>query len=328
MSESDLDPRSPEGDGQIGPDLRRALAADEAPKPDAASRARLRERFLAEPFSNADVDAVEGPDLGPPPVVEEPWRPARLSHPGGEAPSTGSSEGPAPRSASAGRLRTLAALLAIAAAVVLMFRWPDEHGWRVLPNSEFVLVKIDGKSFHAADAKRLAAELGRGSTIEVEGGVLGIVLDQRLALALGDGAKLTLTAMPERDVVLPFELDHARGSLAVATGPEFTGSSLEITTPDSRVRVVGTRFAVDIHGETGSCLCCEEGRVEVRDAPPAPVAPELEPAANDAAAEGEAQGVEGGSMDFRYRDRRPPLTGAAMPEHLALLRELDAAFER
>ena len=96
--------------------------------------------------------------------------------------------------------------------------------------------------------------------------------------------------------------------LAVRTGPEFAGSRLVVRAPDAEVAVLGTRFAVDVV-PAGTCVCCGEGRVDVRSL-----------------RDGAAAAVDPGGMAFAHTAGTIS-TGAVQSEHAPALAALEDAFE-
>ncbi len=244
-------------ESEIDPALRRALENARQPAARAEFHERLRAEFLAAPFEARSPSDVEEQDPGPAPIVAPRW--------GGPSTSSGRGAeiGERPRSS----WRTIAAIAAIAAAILLVYRWPTTSGWRVAASSDFTLARVDGVEFSPSQSARLAAALVPGSLVEVEGGSLELVLDRRVAIGLSPASAVRLVIVPEPEVLDDILLSQERGSLAVVTGPQFSGSSLRVRTKDTEVRAIGTEFAVDVIPGEGTCVCCAEGSVQVFDRP-------------------------------------------------------------
>lgn len=282
------------------PALRRALDQWPAPEAQATFRSRLRAEFLAAPFEAGRAGEVDEQDLGPAPIVAPRW--GEAAHSGGRSSEPGARPRPV--------WVKLATIAAIAAAALLIFRWPTSAGWRIAESSDFITARVDGVAFSANERERLASAIVPGSRLEVVGGSLEMTLDRRLALGLGPESVLRFELVPEPGVLDAILLQQERGSLAVVTGPDFSGSSLRVRTPDTEVRVVGTEFAVDVISAEGSCVCCAKGAVQVFDAA----------GAEDPALEGVASGaVHSGEMGLVSNKHAPVKRGAAVEAHLAPL---------
>ncbi len=290
-------------DPQPDPALRKALQQWPRPQARPDFRERLRAEFLAAPFEARAPDEVEAPDLGPAPEVAPRW---------GEGLPVAEILTPA-LSPARKPWFTLVSIAAIAAAALFLFQWQSPTRWSVAASSEFTLARVDGQEFSPAQSLQLAAALEPGSVIEVEGGSLDLVLDTRLALSLAAGSTMSLVAVPEPEVLASIWLDQQRGSLAVATGPGFVDADLRIQSPDSEVRIVGTRFAVDVIAGLGTCVCCDEGVVSVFD----------QPVTQDLVPEGTHEHkLAQGEMTFVFSDHRPRESGRAIAEHLAPIESL------
>jgi ferric-dicitrate binding protein FerR (iron transport regulator) len=297
---SDAEPRDP----QLDPRLASALDGLPVPRAREEFRAKMRQDFLSAPFEALTEEEADDLDSEPEIHVDEPLRPdfsfERLRKPVAAVAAAAPSRRP---------WSVVAAVLTVAAAILILWLWPSENGWRVAPSSNFVKVRVDGDEFLPGAGARLAASLAVGSRIEVEGGSLQLVLDQRFALSLSAGAAMQLVAIPppavRDDVILRQEL----GSLAIATGPGFTGSTLRVITTEAIVNVTGTQFVVDVYPGMGTCVCCCEGSVEVN----------RQPGSAEAVA---ALLVPNGQMGFLYSDGRESSTGAVIQGHLTPIEAL------
>lgn len=283
---------------EVEAELAELLELAEPPAPREEFRAALRERFTgvarAEPWGRTTQ-----PPHARDALLEEPIE---------------SEVGP-PRGR---RWLQLVSIVAAAAAVVLMFRWPSEELWRVGPASDFVRVRVAGESFAPGESERLAAALRPGAVIEVEGGVLELVLDRRAAFSFAAGSSAMLVEVPARRALGDIVVDQDRGSVAVVTGPEFEGLGLCVLTPFADVRVSGTEFAVDVFPGTGTCVCCTEGKVGVdphgRD--------RIDPSAAEA-----QWSVGGGDLGFISPEGKLAESGKAEADHVAPLASLRRAWD-
>jgi hypothetical protein len=289
------------GDAPPEPALRHALDHARAPRPRDGFRDSLRARFL-------DTSDLPARPVAPP---TQPHLTASAAPP--RALDSRPPRGPWVR---------LSSILAIAAAALLMFLWPSESAWRVSGSSDYVAVRVDGESFLPGDGRRLAAALRDGSLLEVEGGALELVLDQRVALSLASGTRAMLKRVPAEGTLGELLVDQHQGSLAVVTGPEFDGTSLRIQTPSAEVRVLGTEFALDVFPGTGTCVCCTEGSVAVFARLPGAT----EEAERDPAREPDWT-VRGGNMGFVTDRGKFSESGEAMSLHTTPLASLRRVWD-
>ncbi|HTF91115.1 MAG TPA: hypothetical protein VK843_22055 [Planctomycetota bacterium] len=282
-----------QGEPELAPDPALRKAMDLWPRPVAATdfHQRLRAEFLDAPFEQVGAEELDEADLGPEPVVAPRWGEGAL------LPDRGAVLSLPPQS----RWRKIVAIVAIAAAALLVWRWPTTSGWRVAPTSNYSLARVDGKEFSPKQSGQLAAALEPGSLLEVVGGSLELVLDRRVALSLGPDSVLRLVNVPAPQVLEAILIDQQRGSIAVVTGPEFPGSTLRIRTPDTEVRAVGTEFAVDVIAAQGSCVCCAGGSVQVFERP-ASDDPGPEPLPFEVVSRGET-----GFVDKAHATKRGPV---------------------
>ena len=205
--------------------------------------------------------------------------------------------------AHARRRLVLAALATAAGAAVALSLWRgvrpgDAPAWRVLAARGEVT--LDGAAVEPG-ALALGGRLRTGPAAELQ-----IVLGRRVALLVGPDSELELPALAA--VGDAWRIEARTGHLAVRTGPEFAGSRLSVRAPDAEVAVLGTRFAVDVYPE-GTCVCCGEGRVDVRSL-----------------RDGAAAAVDRGGMAFAHAAGEFT-TGAVQPDHAPALAALEDAFE-
>lgn len=209
--------------------------------------------------------------------------------------------------ASSARRRPRAWVTALAAAAGLalaLWTWRAARGegadaWRVLAVEGEVT--LDGRALELADL-----ESGGRLRSGPDGG-LRLVLGKRLALALGPDSDIELPA--QRASHAAWRLRANAGHLALRTGPEFAGARLQVLAPDAEVEVLGTRFAVDLY-EDGTCVCCSEGRVDVRSL----------------RAEAARAQVPPGGMAYAHA-QGGITTGEVQPEHSSALDALEDVFD-
>lgn len=203
--------------------VREAVRARAHPGPEPAFRARLRQEFRSGHFE---------PRRSQPPV---PW------------------------------FRRPPALIPLAAGALLALglyanRGPD---WQVIGAHGEGRAHVGATSFGAADMRALAAMLRRGGHVRIEGSLtLDLAAPGVAAVSLGPGGDARLSATPGRYWGRALTCALASGDAYFTTGRAFRGAALEVSTPEVRVRAVGTSFAVLRHAN-GSCVCVMEGRVRV-----------------------------------------------------------------
>lgn len=216
---------------------------------------------MSESFTPDEQRAREAVRALPEPAAREEFR-ARLKAEfvGGRIP-----ERTAPRRGVVIPLPVRAAL-ALAAAVAGVFlvlgRAPQ---WEVVGAPGAGEVRVDGRSFAAADAAAWRRALGPGARVGWSGsGPLTLALAKTLAVQLMPDAEVTLpAASAAKDGAL--RLDVERGAMQAATGPGFTGRRLVVHTVPVDVEVTGTTFAV-IRMPEFACVCVLDGTVHLHTA--------------------------------------------------------------
>jgi ferric-dicitrate binding protein FerR (iron transport regulator) len=144
------------------------------------------------------------------------------------------------------------------ALVVRANRGPD---WRVLAATGEGRVWVGERGFAASETAAMSLALRRGGRVRVEGtltlelGAPGVV-----AVGVGPGAEMTLSAAPDRLWGRAMRAQLASGDAWFTTGARFRGATLDVATPEASVRAVGTSFAVLRH-DSGTCVCVMEGHV-------------------------------------------------------------------
>lgn len=208
------------------------------------------------------------------------------------------------RAARRTRRAWLTALAAAAGLTLALSLWRGARGesasaWRVLAVQG--RVTLDGRAVAVADL-----EAGGRLRTGPEGG-LWIALGRRVALALGPESELDLPALPAP--AADWRLQAHAGHLALRTGPDFARARLLVRAPDAEVAVLGTRFAIDVD-EDGTCVCCSEGRVDVRSLRDDAARAEVSPG-------GRAYAHAHGGIT----------TGGLQPEHAPALEALENVFD-
>ncbi len=139
-------------------------------------------------------------------------------------------------------------------------RGPD---WQVRAVNGEGVVRVNGAAVTQADVRSLGPLLRRGGHVQVEGAMtLDLVAAGSVAVAIAPGADVTLPAAPARWFRRRMQARLVAGDVYITTGRQFHGATLDLTTPHATVRAVGTAFAV-LCGESGTCVCVQEGSVRV-----------------------------------------------------------------
>ncbi len=291
-------------------ELEQLLAQGQAPLARPAFRGELRERFIA-----GELEALTGEDVGlepEPALVALLERSAPQADPAfkrglrdafleGALPPVLPSPPRSARSMS-WRFRLIGAALATAAGLLLWTTLvrPTPSPWRVQP-AGFVAaeVTVDAQSLAGLSAQEVGRRLVGARHLATGNAPLRVEWGRVLLLELGPNSAVELSGLElsRTDLALASE----RGSLRLATGPDFPGRQLELRTPDVEVAVVGTVFGIDIEAY-GTCVCCAEGEVLTRSL-------------HDRAVSGT---VGGEAMGFVFSDGRAAQFGQGMPHAPAL----------
>ncbi len=220
---SDLERMTPEGTR-----ARDAVRALSRPAPRAAFRARLREEFTSGTLESA----------APAVVLRLPWHRRATTRWGA------------------------AAFAAAAAFLVVVFanRAPE---WKLESVQGAGIVVVDGTPVPTAHAEDLARRMKPGAFVQLPPEVrLELVSHGTLAVQLTGGTHASVPSLPGRWFSRHAAAEVREGEIRVTTGSAFHGGTLAIDTPEARVQVVGTTFAV-ICEPTGTCVCVMEGRLMV-----------------------------------------------------------------
>ncbi|MBZ0269601.1 FecR family protein [bacterium] len=196
-------------------------------RPDAVFRARLKDAFVSGEIAGAPPAGVAG-------VAGDKIVPMRRRWPGPLA-------------------------LAAAAVIAVVFFAVRPH-----PAAEFAVIGGDAEAtvrrgdhvarITAADAHAVAA----GSEVAVASGSLELQWRDVVALRVNPGS-VVLPTLTEGGTM---QFTVAKGEVVFLTGPGFAGSELTVVTPEGRVEVVGTAFAV-YRDDGGTCVCVLEGTASV-----------------------------------------------------------------
>ncbi len=180
-----------------------------------------------------------------------------------------SAERPVASRRPAGRASRFPLGLAAAAAVLVAFAFLAAFNpgpqWRVAQIQDaHGSVLINGEPVPADDLESLNEALVGGATLEWSGeGDLELVSPGQVALGIASGTRMTLPAPPPRWFLRQSEGRVEAGTIRLTSGPRFHGAHLWIETPQARVEMTGTTFAV-IQEPMGTCVCVLEGAVHVR----------------------------------------------------------------
>lgn len=262
------------GDPPLTPELQKALASFSVPEARPAFKQQLRVHFLSGSFSEvyestgpeqADVEHA-GPEHADTEHADAVQDETPLRGPSRRDGVRGSGSSARPQRTSAG-WRKIA--IGLAAAVLLWMGitrpWSSEQPllWNVSENTaQGASLTVGGRSISIEQGPDLIEAIGAGGEF-VNG-------EQPLDLILGD--LVFVEVQPKAH----FELGDPSGwsetgdlalaaysqGLRVATGNDFEGGTLLVSTPHIQVDVVGTIFAVDVY-PTGTCVCCNEGKVRL-----------------------------------------------------------------
>lgn len=219
------------GHEPLSPEQERARAAVRGlprPVPDAAFRARLRQEFVSGAIAPAD----------PVKPLVLPWH---------RRPAT----------------RWAGAALAAAAAFVVVSLLNQAPAWRMNSVTGDGIVIVDGVPVPTAHADDLARRLRTGALIQVPAGVqIEIASHGQLAVQFTPGTEASIPSAPGRWFRRAGSAEIRSGELRITTGAAFRGARLALETPEARIEVTGTTFAV-ICEPSGTCLCVLEGRVRM-----------------------------------------------------------------
>ncbi len=167
---------------------------------------------------------------------------------------------PAPVVAMSGTDRWINRFAPLAAAAVLLLTLVPtslETGYRMLRGDAAGTWTLDGITRPLSELSSDSL-LPAGAEVQVEAGAIEVAWDDMLAVRVNPGRLV----LPD-----PLAAEGLRGAVREGeaiflTGPGFAGRDLVITTPEGRVEVVGTAFAVWCDAEV-TCVCVLEGHASV-----------------------------------------------------------------
>ena len=207
---------------------RDAVRALSRPVPRASFRARLREEFTTGTLESS----------APAVVLRLPWHRRATTRWGATA------------------IAAAAAFL----VVVLANRAP---AWKLESVRGSGIVVVDGTPVPTAHADDLARRMKPGAFVQLPAEVqLELVSRGTLAVQVTGGTHASVPSLPGRWFSRHAAAEVREGEIRVTTGSAFHGAALAIETPEARVQVVGTTFAV-ICEPAGTCVCVMEGRLMV-----------------------------------------------------------------
>jgi len=208
---------------------RDAVRALPRPPADATFRARLRREF-----TSGAIEATPAPAR----VIARPWH-----------------RGAGVRWAGAG--------LAAAAAFVLVMAMNRAPEWQLESVKGDGVVIVDGAPVPTAHAEDLARRMKPGAFLKLPSNVeLELVSRGELAVQVTGGTHASVPSLPGRWFSRRAVAEVQEGEIRLTTGRDFHGAKLRVDTPEARVAVVGTTFAV-ICEPAGTCVCVMEGRLRV-----------------------------------------------------------------
>jgi len=153
----------------------------------------------------------------------------------------------------------------VAAAVLLfaLFLPRPAPTWAVQAMHGEGQIEIDGQILAADESALVARALGSGGRVRtLEEVSLDLRLDDRLLLALDEGADVTLPVLAEPGAPGPLISEVHHGELRIKTGPGFPGTELHILTTEGRTEIVGTIISV-YKADDYTCVCVLEGTARI-----------------------------------------------------------------
>jgi len=152
-------------------------------------------------------------------------------------------------------LRLVVTALATAAALFLLLRVPN------VPRVE--LVESAPISLASASTDEVEAKVLTGSELSTGTESARLRLDGVALVELAPQTRLQIHTW-DADGGGEAVLELHGGGVRIVTAPDFAPRKLRVVTPDAEVSVIGTEFGVDVIENTGTCVCCTHGAVDVR----------------------------------------------------------------
>lgn len=206
------------------------------------------------PMDSQDIAAREAVRTLPPPEADRAFRERlRRSFADGSLAATPPDRpGRFPRLVWAGALSAAASIL----IVLVLNRGPS---WKLDEVTGSGTITVDQRSYAASDRDRLSDAIRPGARVRTSADAqLDLRLPGIVVMQLTSGSEAVLPSAPGRWFARQSSGGLAAGEARFTTGPRFPGTRLLLTTPEARIEVSGTTFAV-IREPAGSCVCVLEG---------------------------------------------------------------------
>jgi ferric-dicitrate binding protein FerR (iron transport regulator) len=160
----------------------------------------------------------------------------------------------------------LAAAAAIA-CVVLVRDVLLPVGWTVQHRTGSGTIAVDGRHIPLDDSAALERAVRDGGRVVVPPGAsIVIAAGDVVSIELMGETDAKLPSPPHRFFATALDTEVRAGEMRVASGADLRGRGLSVRTPDGRVEITGTIFAV-MCDDVATCVCVLEGVVRVgRDA--------------------------------------------------------------
>ena len=153
--------------------------------------------------------------------------------------------------------------LAAAALLVVVGFLNAAPDWRLNRVTGDGMVIVDGRPVPTAHASELERLMSAGAFVRVPTGVeIELMSRGVMAVQFTPGTEASVPNPPGRWFQRTSLAEIRRGEWRITTGRDFQGARLAIDTPEARVEVTGTTFAVICEPE-GTCVCVMEGRLNV-----------------------------------------------------------------
>ncbi len=206
------------------------------------------------------------------------------------------------------RILPLPVLIPLAAAAVLLIAIFWGTGG---PSVEFAgvsgegTVLVDGRPIATDDTAGLASSIRAGAHLEVPEGIsVAIAVPRVFVVEIEQGVGVVPGA-PGRWFGRTSTAHLESGEMRMMTGSAFSGSRLEVVTPDGLVRITGT-LASAVRGEGGTCVCVHRGGAVV------------------GRGEADLRPVPPGKRLVLHADRSEPLLTEIAPPHLDHLLDFES----
>ena len=230
MSDSGRQPLLPDDEPKTA-DMARARDAIRALRPvapGAAFRAKLRQEFVTGAIESAP----------PPRTIAIPWYRTSMARWGATA-------------------------VAAAAALLVVSVMNQAPAWKLSDVRGEGVVVVDGVPIPTQHVEDLERHLRPGVFVQVPDRVeFEIASAGEMAIEYTAGTQASVPQAPGRWFQRRALAEVRGGEVRVTTGKAFHGARLALETPEARVEVTGTTFAV-ICEPTGTCVCVYEGRLRV-----------------------------------------------------------------